>query len=301
MFTGKRLTEAFESARIEYFDDKSKYIIFSDVHRGDNSLYDEFSRNLAIYLHALDYYFHNGYVYIEAGDGDELWKHKKFNLVRQAHIDVYLALKKFSDQGRLILIYGNHNIFLKSRDYVQRNLYKYYDDYNGKEYDLLKGVEPVEAVVLRHRHTRQEILTVHGHQGDLLNDRFWFIAMIMLRYLWRFTHITGLRNPFSPSRNTNKQCRIERAYNKWIETSKTMLICGHTHRARFPGKGDPPYFNAGCCVRNRGITGIEISEGKISLVEWQLRADRDGRLRIKRTIRHGPEPIEKYCLKRQIT
>jgi hypothetical protein len=74
MKTEQRLTRAYKKAKIEYFDNQSKYVFFSDVHRGDDSVSDEFARNQNIYLHALNYYYKEGYVYIEAGDGDELWE-----------------------------------------------------------------------------------------------------------------------------------------------------------------------------------------------------------------------------------
>jgi hypothetical protein len=73
MFTDRRLTEAYKGAKVEYFDENSRYIFFSDCHRGDDSVSDEFTRNQNVLLHALDYYFNNGYIYVEVGDGDELW------------------------------------------------------------------------------------------------------------------------------------------------------------------------------------------------------------------------------------
>lgn len=45
MFANKRLSAAYKSAKIEYFDENSKYIFFSDSHRGDDSASDEFTRN----------------------------------------------------------------------------------------------------------------------------------------------------------------------------------------------------------------------------------------------------------------
>src|SRR5690554_3747265 len=109
MNTEKRLTKAYKEARVEYFDINSKYIILGDTHRGDDSVSDEFARNQAIFLHVLNYYNNQGYIYIEAGDGDELWEHKNFNHIRLAHKDIFIAIKKFYDKGRLRMIYGNHN------------------------------------------------------------------------------------------------------------------------------------------------------------------------------------------------
>ena len=53
MFTDKRLTEAYEKARVEYIDETSNYVFLSDCHRGDGSLSDEFARNKNIFLYAL--------------------------------------------------------------------------------------------------------------------------------------------------------------------------------------------------------------------------------------------------------
>lgn len=294
MNTEKRLTKAYKNAVIEYFDTDSKYIIFSDIHRGDDSVSDEFARNQAIFLHALNYYHNNGYIFIEAGDGDELWEHKNFKHIRLAHKDVFIALKKFFDEGRLRLLYGNHNIFLKNMGYVRKNYYQFYDEYEQKKVDLFNGIVPIEALVLKHAITDQEILIVHGHQGDLINDQFWYLSMVLLRYFWRFLHVVGFENPSSPARNLYKRHKVEKNYNKWIKKHKIMLICGHTHRPKFPKNNELPYFNTGCCINTRGIPGIEIVNDTISMVDWRIKADDKGIMRIERTIVRGPEPIDKY-------
>lgn len=294
MQTDKRLAEAYRKAKVEYFDNNSRYIFFSDTHRGDNSLSDEFAKNQNIYLYAMDYYYFNGYTYVEAGDGDELLEHSKFRHIRLAHSDIFCTLKKFFDDERFILLYGNHNIFLENKEYVKNNLYSFYDEYNEENCELFKGIVPYESLLLKHKETGQEILTVHGHQGDFVNDQFWFGTMIMLRYFWRFMHVVGFQNPASPAKNYQKRHKIEKTFNRWIEKNKTMLICGHTHRPKFPRNNETPYFNTGCCIHSRGITGIEILEGKIMLVEWGVKADREGQLKIRRKVIRGPEPIERY-------
>jgi UDP-2,3-diacylglucosamine pyrophosphatase LpxH len=127
-----------------------------------------------------------------------------------------------------------------------------------------------------------------------MNDQLWFLSMLLLRYLWRYLHLVGFDNPTSPARNLYKRHKIERIYDEWIEKNKTMLICGHTHRPKFPKADDLPYFNTGCCIRTRGISGIEIINGEILLVDWRVAADENGGLQIRRTVARGPEPIEKY-------
>jgi UDP-2,3-diacylglucosamine pyrophosphatase LpxH len=297
MKTDQRLTQAYKNAKIEYFDKDSKYIFFSDVHRGDDSVSDEFTRNQNVYLYALNYYYHQGYVYVEAGDGDELWEYPTFKHIRLAHTDIFIALKKFFDAGKLIMLYGNHNIYLKSKRFVTDNYYQFYDEYNQKRVELFRGLTPHEALVLKYKDTGQEIFTVHGHQGDFMNDQGWILSMLLMRYFWRFAHLVGFENPSSPARNLYKRHKVERAYNKWIQKHKMMLICGHTHRPKFPKNTELPYFNTGCCIHTRGISGIEILNGEIIMVDWRVTADEDGVVRIKRQVVRGPEPISKYDCK----
>jgi hypothetical protein len=67
------------------FDDRSKFVFFSDVHRGDDSLSDEFARNRHIYYHALNYYYRDDFTYVEVGDGDELWENGLFRRIYNSH------------------------------------------------------------------------------------------------------------------------------------------------------------------------------------------------------------------------
>lgn len=297
MRTDKRLTQAYKNARVDYFDDTSKFVIFSDVHRGIGNLSDDFTRNRIIYLYALQHYFRNGYTYVEAGDGDELWDNSSFEKNKVAHFEVYLAIKDFFDSGRLVLLYGNHNIYLKNKAFVEKNYSSYYDEYSSRSYDFLRGVEAVEALVLKNEKTGQEILAVHGHQGDLANDQLWPLSRFSMKYFWRFFHALGVQNPASPVKNINKQHGLERNYKKWIRENKIMLICGHTHRFKFPREGELPYFNTGSCVYPATITNIEIADGCIALVRWQIFADDAGVLRVTRTPLGGPEPIEKFDIR----
>ena len=61
MRTQQRLNEAFKTARIEYFDDNSRYVFFSDCHRGDGSHSDEFTKNQNLFIYSLEYYYANDF------------------------------------------------------------------------------------------------------------------------------------------------------------------------------------------------------------------------------------------------
>ena len=79
MSSDSRLSRAYSNAKIIDFDDTSKFILFSDCHRGDNSFADDFANNRNIYFHALKFYHSEGFDYCELGDGDELWENIHLN------------------------------------------------------------------------------------------------------------------------------------------------------------------------------------------------------------------------------
>lgn len=297
MRTDQRLTNAYKNARIDLLDKGSKYVFMSDCHRGDGSFSDEFSRNQNTYIYALINYFDQGFTYVEVGDGDELWEHKKYRDIKLAHNETFKALKYFHDQDRMIMLYGNHNIYLQNHDYVVKNLYTCQDQYNDTIFELLNHIEPIEALVLKVASTNQEILVVHGHQGDFPNDQNWIISMLSVRYFWRFMHAFGFQNPSSPVRNAQKRHKIEKNYGKWIDKHRMMLICGHTHRYKFPRPSDLPYFNTGCCIYPSSLTAIEIENEAVTLVRWKTTVGLEGNLQIVREVIHGPSPLATFDIR----
>ena len=297
MNTDGRLMRAYKSAQEIQFDNTSKIVFLSDVHRGDNSLSDEFAHNQNIYYHALNHYYNEGYTYIEVGDGDELWEHAKFEHIRSAHSDVYWLLSQFHEVNRLIMLYGNHNMHFKNPQFVEKNLQEFYDEYLEERGTLFPEIKVHESIILRHSDTGQKIFVVHGHQGDLLNDQLWRVSMAWMRYFWRIMHIIGFRNPASPAKNRVKRHKIEKNFSDFIKRHGIILICGHTHRPKFPNPGEVPYFNDGCCVHPRGISGIEIIDGEIMLVDWRVRPNSEGALFISRKVIRGPEALQSYWIK----
>lgn len=291
MRTISRLNSAFHKAFPLPFDDESKMVFFSDVHRGMDGLADEFARNKHIYNYALEYYYQNDFTYLEVGDGDEISESKNFQLIHNAHKETFDSIKRFHNDERLLLIVGNHDMQRSKPEFVKENYFTTRDEYTEIEEDLFPGVNMHAAVVLKHRKTGQEILVVHGHQGDLLNDQLWQLSYLTIRFFWRFLHIAGVRYAASPAKNRQKRHRIEKRISRWSDRTGIMVICGHTHRPKFPSQNEPTYFNCGCCIHPRGIQSIEIVYGKIYLVSWEMNSRKDGTLFIKRKIMKGPEPI----------
>lgn len=297
MKTVQRLKDAFTNGRLEMFDESSKYVLLSDCHRGNGNQADEFTKNQNTFQYALSFYYQKGFTYVEVGDGDELWEHPRIKDIINAHFETFEIIKRFHQSNRFILIYGNHNIYLKDPRYVEKNLYTHLSEHSQERIDFLKDIKPEEALVLKHKRTGQQVFIVHGHQGDFSNDQFWYLNMLSLKYFWRFLHAVGVQNPSSPVKNENKRHKIEKNYAKWIEKYRMMLICGHTHRLKFPRKNDLPYFNTGCCIYPTSLTAIEIENCKITMVRWKIQANEEGLLQVERNIIHGPRPIEDFDIR----
>lgn len=290
-----RLTRAYNKAKRILFDDSSKFILFSDCHRGDNSFADEFANNRNIYYHAIKHYYNHGFQYCELGDGDELWENHSFEPIFEAHKNIFMLMKKYHEEGRLHMVFGNHDMVYRDQEYVKKNLYSYFEPREEKEEALLEDLIYNEAIVLQHNETGQELFLTHGHQADFMNYIGWRFNRFLVRILWKPLQVWGIADPTSPARNHKELIKVERRVKRWIlENELLITVIGHTHRPRFPEPGDIPFFNDGSCVHPRSITGLEIEEGKISLIKWQIATKDDGTLQIVRILLEGPQKLSDY-------
>ena len=296
MFSSKkRLDNAYKNAKVIDFDDDSKFILFSDCHRGDNSFADDFANNRNIYFHALKHYYDQGFQYCELGDGDELWENLSFDSILNAHRNVYMLMKLFHKRNRLHMIWGNHDMVYRNPDYVKKHLSTYFDPKVDENIELFSNITYHEGLVLKHCMTGQELFLTHGHQADWWNFLFWKWSRFMVRVLWKPLNVMGIADPTSPAKNYKELIKIERRTKKWItENNNLITIVGHTHRPRFPEPGNIAFFNDGSCVHPRSITGIEIENGAISLIKWQIATKDDGTLQIVKDLLEGPVKLLDY-------
>lgn len=295
MSTKTRLNKAFNGAKKLFFDDTSKFILFSDCHRGDSTFADDFANNRNIYVHAMKQYFNKGFTYIELGDGDELWENLFFDAIFESHRNVYMLLKKFYDEKRLYFIYGNHDMVHRNQSTVKKHYDEFFDPHLGKKVPFMPGLAFHEAIILQHTKTQQQLFLTHGHQADWWNYLFWRWSRFLVRILWKPLQIVGIGDPTSPAKNYKELIKVERRTKKWIaENNHQLTITGHTHRPRFPEPGQIPFFNDGSCVHPRSITGLEIENGEICLVKWYTDITDEGYLKIERTVLEGPQKLIKY-------
>ena len=275
----KKIQLTYNRAYRLNIDDDSKLVLMSDCHRGAGNWGDNFLKNEYHVYSALTQYYRSNYTYIELGDGDELWENNKMAVIIEAHKDTFLLLSKFYESGRFLMIYGNHDREKGKSDFINHQLNQFYDDKMGEMINLFDGMRVHEGIVLSYRKGSKkpiEILLLHGHQVDCLNDRLWRFTRLLVSYFWKPMELFGANDPTRAAKNYKKRRLVEKRLTQWVKASHKALIAGHTHRPVFPGKKEAAYFNDGSCVHPMSITAIEISEGMVKLVKWSQKTFSDG-------------------------
>lgn len=296
----KELNRLAENGEVIDFDDDSRLVFISDVHRGDGTYNDSLLPNQNIYLTAIKYYYKNKFTYVEVGDGDELWKNRNFNEIAYIYEGVFKMLNKYNKDNRLYMIYGNHDIIKKNKRFKikqEKALKRIGADYGSEFLALISNLKFYSGINFNYTPINEKFLVTHGHQIDLMNCELGIISMYLVRYIWKFlSGVCGFKDPTSSAKSKSKRSRVDIELQNWTRNNYKMLLCGHTHNSRFPDLYEPPYFNDGCCVLPYAMTAIEVEEGNISLVKWSVDAKDSGILWVKRKVIGGPQKILDYLL-----
>lgn len=269
-----RISKAFEEALRLPLCRRSKYILFSDCHRGIGNANDNFLKNEYLYLAALQFYFARGFTYLELGDGDELWENRSIQKIKEMHRHSFDMMAKFYAAGRFYAIYGNHDMEKKKPEFSKKYFHSYYCERQLCECLLFPGMVFYPAIILKDEMHKKDIYLTHGHQADPLNSTFWRLARFLVRYVWRPLEGIGVPDPTSAAKNNRKKKQSEQLLSDWAKRNNHILITGHTHHP-MAGHAGSPYLNTGSCIHPSGITGIEIENRCMTLVKWSVAARPD--------------------------
>ncbi|MCL2745679.1 MAG: metallophosphoesterase family protein [Coriobacteriia bacterium] len=242
-----------------------KLVIFSDLHKGDGNIDDRFSLNRNNYLHALRHYWDEGYLYIELGDGDELWKVRDYSLIKNRYPEIMRLRVKFQTTGRFHEFAGNHDLEKLDANWRAENNY-----FNN---DILEGM---------HLHYGSHpFLLIHGHQADFFDSTIWKVMRWVNYYPDRLLQLLGMADFTKAAKNYAKRNFIERKLIKWARENSATIIAGHTHKPTLsPEEG---YINSGSGMHPNGVTCLEFEEGFIRLCLWQESVQDNGDLCIKKS------------------
>lgn len=278
----KKLNSIFNKSNKFFISDSTKIVIMSDLHRGKKDKYDNFSKNEDIFLYALDYYYKKGFIYIELGDGDDLWEVKKCTDIVKSNILIFKMLNKFYNAGRLIMLYGNHDITKSSPKYFENCFGSFYNENTLESETLLSNLPIYESLILKYNNN--DIFLIHGHQVDYLNSTIWKITRFLVRSLWRTLEKNGVNDPTKSIKNYKVAKNTEKILENYSIKNNKILIAGHTHRPVFPKDNNSLYFNTGSGVHPNGITSIEIDNGYIALVKWEYKINRGELFSVRRNV-----------------
>lgn len=290
------LDKAFQNAKPITINKDSKIILFSDLHKGDNSYADDFQHNMEIYKYAMESYFEKRYTYIELGDGVELWENYTFEPIYEAYKAIFDLLNLFYQDNRLYMLWGNHDMVFRDPKMVEKFVRHFFRPKTLREKEKLFDLKYHESMILQIENSEQKILLIHGHQADLLNYKFWKLSRFFVRYFWMpLQKWFNVKDPTSPAKNYKNLIKVERKLKNWmLKNNNQMVISGHTHRPRFPDPNELPYFNDGSCVHPNSIIGLEIENLQITMVKWHTELDSEGNSAIVKTILAGPQLLDSY-------
>lgn len=277
MSTASKLDRLYRSAERICFDRNTRIVLMSDCHRGIGNHGDNFLKNQSQVYAALSYYYHRNFIYMELGDGDELWENRSMQRIMDAHADIFRLLSCFNREGRLFMLYGNHD---RKKQWLRG--------------EMLPGLTVKEGLVLVSKESGRELFLVHGHQGDLWNDTLWIVSGFLVRYVWRTVELWGGQDPTSAARNYKLKRRTERRLENWAHNHKLILVSGHTHRSVLPSDGRSFYVNTGSCVHPDCVTALELENNQLTLVKWCVGSRQDGSLFIGRSVLEGPVDLERF-------
>ena len=198
-----------------------KYAIISDIHLGDGGGADDFRHNAKILTTALRHYDKSGHNLILLGDIEEFWQFDLQEIVNQYTRTVYKAIRAFGDE-RVYRVFGNHDLEWRSLpDPIRKNPARY--------------GSATEAIKMKDKEGSIRILLVHGHQGDAGVDRHIWRSRFLGRLYRKIEPYYKIDRPTSATQSQITK-NYERLMYTWAKSAKTILICGHSHRAIFASK-----------------------------------------------------------------
>ncbi len=227
MSTYSRLSDVYNKAARITFDASAKIVMISDCHRGNGSWVDNFLYNQHLYYAALKFYYNNGFVYFDLGDSEELWKFHNLEDISKIYIDIYRLLHDFYSGRRLYMLFGNHDIEKSDPEYARRHMARFYDNHRDAYEPLFEGITVHEGIILQSNETGRELFLVHGHQGDIKDDRFWKAGRFFVYHFWRRMEYLGFKDITSAAKNNIKKKKVEHDLTQWAVDHNKIIIAGN--------------------------------------------------------------------------
>ena len=181
----RRLDKVFSHALRLPWNKESRYVLISDCHRGCGTSNDNFLKNQSLFYAALQYYYNEQFTYIELGDGDELWENRSIRQIMEIHSDIFFFLSRFYQEGRLHMMYGNHDMIKRSERFAKEHCTSCFCSDRQERFPLFPAIRFHEGIILVSEEEGPDVCLTHGHQADFLNSSLWRLSRFLVRYVWK--------------------------------------------------------------------------------------------------------------------
>lgn len=300
----KKLNKLFESSPVVELSPGEKWVIFSDLHMGDGGTTDDFKRNSKLFEKVLkDHYLKDGYKLILNGDVEELQRFKAKKIVDQWR-KIYDLFDEFNSRGNFYKTIGNHDLELQ----LMKDLpfdYKHYESLRLKfgkndlfvfhghqaskkyqEHNELIGftlkyfANPlgIKSYSVSHSSQKQykiekrvygfsafnKVVSIIGHTHRPLFESLDKVERLKYK-------IEQLCREFVDAKEVEQddiKAEIKshkKELKKHYRDNKDHSFQSYVYNTLFH---IPCVFNSGCVVGKRGMTCLEIVDGKIKLIHW---------------------------------
>ena len=301
-FSLENLTGLYDGTPVLQLAPDERIVVFSDLHLGNGGRTDDFKPNSDMFFRVLhDYYLAGGHSLILNGDVEELQRFRLADVLR-AWRPIYDLFDRFDRDGRLFRLVGNHDLDLMDRSdhpFLVRDAlrFSYHDNsifvFHGhqtsvrfEKYNKLVGfglryfANPLKIKNYSVAHdslkrfrteervyefaSRNKVLSIIGHTHRPLFESMSKVDSIKFE-------VERLCRKY-PKASAKKQTKIERAianYRNELEGIDLDEDPGASVASLYNANLVVPcMFNSGTVIGKRGMTCIEIGEGRISLVHW---------------------------------
>ena len=283
---------------------ESRIVIFSDLHMGDGSKNDDFLPHAKIFTCVLnEYYYKKGYTLVLNGDVEELQKNG-LEKIHRRWARVYEIFNKFHQEERFYKIAGNHDSKLLSIS-LDKLRYPLLDalrlDYRGDEILVFHGHQfsmayerfnEVLGFMLRYV---AKTLRIKNKSAAHNSGRRWMVEKRAYEFSRNSKIISILGHTHRPlfeslSKVDSLIFEIEKVCRQYVDQNekpggdteaRILALKRELSQLQARKKKEafisqvyskglviPCLFNSGCVIGRRGMTAIEISGDKISLILW---------------------------------
>ncbi len=215
---------------LEWDVNRTRLVIFSDLHRGYGDHADDFRKCRDTYHRALDYYFESSYALLVLGDSEEFWECRP-RKVLETYSESFANEARFCQNGedRYTKVWGNHDDLWRNPIVARKHLAEFFGE-NPFPECLDVTVKDAEEILGR-------IFLVHGHQGTPGSDKWEKYSRPIVRWVWRPIQRLFKISLTTPANSFEIRGKHDRAMYDWAaDRNDLVLIAGHTHRPVFVSK-----------------------------------------------------------------